>query len=37
MKEEYVKWFSPTLGHETEMLIFGTGGKPVIIFPTSIS
>lgn len=36
MKEEYIKWYSPNLGHETEMLIFGEGGYPVIIFPTSM-
>ena len=36
MKEEHVKWYSPTLGRETEMLIFGHAGKPVIIYPTSM-
>ena len=36
MKEEYIKWFSPNLGQETEMLVFGESGYPVIIFPTSM-
>jgi esterase/lipase superfamily enzyme len=36
MKEEYSKWHSPYLGHETEMLIFGHKGYPVILFPTSM-
>jgi len=36
LKEEHLKWFSPTLGGETEMLVFGHAGVPVIIFPTSM-
>ncbi len=36
MQEEHIKWFSPVLGQETDMLVFGTGGKPIIIFPTSM-
>jgi len=36
MKEEYNKWYSSNLGHETEMLIFGHSGYPVILFPTSM-
>jgi esterase/lipase superfamily enzyme len=36
VKEEYVKWYSPIIGKETEMLIFGHAGLPVIIFPTSM-
>lgn len=36
VQEEYVKWYSPILGKETEMLIFGHSGVPVIIFPTSM-
>ena len=35
MKREYRKWFSPALGREMELLIFGHGGLPVIVFPTS--
>lgn len=36
MKEEYYKWYSNDLGMETEMLVFGERGKPVILFPTSM-
>lgn len=36
MKEEYFKWYSPNLNRETEMLIFGHAGYPVIVFPTSM-
>jgi esterase/lipase superfamily enzyme len=36
MKEEYVHWHTPHLNREFEMLTFGHGGYPVIIFPTSL-
>lgn len=36
MKEKYVKWQLPILGFETEMLVFGKRGSPIIIFPSSI-
>lgn len=36
MKEEYLKFYSESLGQETEMLEFGDSGKPVILFPTSM-
>lgn len=36
MKETYFKWHSPVLGKEMEMLVFGEGGYPVIVFPTSM-
>ena len=36
MKEEYFKWHSPNLNSEIEMLVFGHGGYPVIVFPTSM-
>lgn len=36
MKEEYVKWYSPNLGMDTEMLVFGENGYPIVIFPTSM-
>lgn len=36
MKEESVKWHSQELGQETEMLVFGHAGYPVILFPTSM-
>jgi esterase/lipase superfamily enzyme len=35
MKREYHKWFSPALGREMEMLVFGHDGLPVVVFPTS--
>jgi esterase/lipase superfamily enzyme len=35
MKREYHKWYSPSLGREMEMLMFGHGGLPAIVFPTS--
>ena len=35
MRREYHKWFSPRLGRDMEMLIFGHGGLPAIVFPTS--
>ena len=35
MKREYHKWFSPTLGRDMELLIFGHGGLPAVVFPTS--
>lgn len=33
--EEYVKWFSRPLERETEILVFGHSGAPVIVFPSS--
>lgn len=36
MNEEYVKWYTPYLNRDFEMLVFGHGGYPVIIFPTSM-
>lgn len=36
MREEYLKWYSPAIGRETEMLVFGHSGYPVIVFPTSM-
>jgi esterase/lipase superfamily enzyme len=35
MHREYHKWYSPSLGRDMELLLFGTGGRPVIAFPTS--
>lgn len=35
MKEEYFKWYSPTLSKDIEMLVFGHAGYPVILFPTT--
>ena len=33
-KREYYKWFSQHLQRDMELLVFGTGGQPVIFFPT---
>lgn len=41
MHREYHRWFSPSLGREMELLVFGEGdvaghaAMPVIVFPTS--
>ena len=36
MRERYIKWWTPYLSREFEMLVFGSGrGLPLIIFPTS--
>jgi esterase/lipase superfamily enzyme len=36
MHREYIKWWSPNLGREMEMLIFGNSGTPVLVFPSSM-
>jgi esterase/lipase superfamily enzyme len=35
MKREYFRWCSSRLGREMELLVFGHGGLPAIVFPTS--
>jgi esterase/lipase superfamily enzyme len=35
MNREYHKWFSPALGRDMELLIYGHGGARVLVFPTS--
>lgn len=35
MIREYHSWFSSRLGREMELLIFGHGGLPALVFPTS--
>jgi esterase/lipase superfamily enzyme len=35
MHEEYLKWYSPNLSADFEMLTFGFGGHPLVLFPTS--
>src|SRR5580658_11363560 len=35
MHREYHKWWSPRLGRDMELLVFGHAGLPVIVFPTS--
>lgn len=33
MKIEYHKWWSPNLGHDMELKVYGYYGKPVLVFP----
>lgn len=33
MKREYMRQYSPALGKDMEILIFGEGGKPCMVFP----
>ncbi len=35
MRREYCRWFSGSLGRDMELLVFGHGGLPVLVFPTS--
>src|SRR5690242_11314923 len=35
MRRDYIKWYSPSLGREMELLAFGHAGFPVVVFPTS--
>ena len=36
MNREYHKWHSDRLGRDMELLIYGHGGLPVLVFPTSM-
>jgi len=36
MNREYHKWYSHRLGREMELLLFGSSGEPVVVFPTSM-
>jgi esterase/lipase superfamily enzyme len=36
LREELVRWHSGHLGKDTEMLVIGHAGKPVLLFPTSM-
>ncbi len=35
MQRQYHKWWSPSLGREMELLIFGHSGARLLVFPTS--
>jgi len=35
MNREYHKWWSPRLGRDMELLVFGHSGLPVLVFPSS--
>lgn len=37
MNREYHKWFSPRLGRDMELLVFGHSGVPAVVFPSSCS
>jgi esterase/lipase superfamily enzyme len=36
MNREYREWFSRELNRDMEMLVFGQGGTPILVFPTSM-
>lgn len=36
MHREYHKWYSHRLGRDMELLVFGQGGKPVLVYPSSM-
>lgn len=36
MHREYHKWWSPRLNRDMEMLIYGHGGRPLLVFPSSM-
>jgi esterase/lipase superfamily enzyme len=36
MNREYHRWFSPALGRDMELLVFGHHGARVLVFPTSM-
>jgi esterase/lipase superfamily enzyme len=36
VQRDYIQWHSSNLGRGMEMLVFGHGGAPVLVFPTSM-
>ncbi len=36
MQRNYVRWHSPNLGRDMELLTFGHGGTPLLVFPSSM-
>ena len=36
MNDEYHKWYSPALGRDMELKLFGHAGTPLLVFPTSM-
>lgn len=36
MNREYHHWYSPSLQRDMELLVFGHGGVPVLVYPTSM-
>jgi esterase/lipase superfamily enzyme len=37
MHREYHKWFSPALGREMELLVFGRKGRRMLVFPSRLN
>ncbi len=35
MQREHHKWYSPALGREMELLVFGHYGRPLLVFPSA--
>ncbi len=35
MRRDYRRWYSPNLGRDMELLVFGHDGLPILVFPTS--
>ena len=35
MRRDYIQWNSESLDREMEILVFGHGGQPILVFPTS--
>jgi len=33
MNSDYQKWYSPSLGHDMELKVYGYHGKPLVVFP----
>jgi esterase/lipase superfamily enzyme len=36
LKEQYLRWYSPNLSSDIEMLVYGDRGYPVVIFPSTM-
>src|SRR5688572_7945895 len=36
MRRDYHRWYSPSLGRDMELLVFGHAGARVLVFPTSL-
>ena len=36
MHREYIRWWSPSLGRDMELLCFGHSGTPILAFPSSL-
>lgn len=34
MQKEYHRWFSPSLGRDMELNVYGHGGRPILVFPS---